>query len=76
MRPYRNLTAENPVLKRRNRNDMGNEYEYNRRLEVKMRKAEWRRNKYWSNAEFRELEKARSKEYQRKKRMKEDENKY
>lgn len=55
---------------------MGNEYEYNRRLEVKMRKAEWRRNKYWSNPEFRELEKARSKEYQRKKRMKEDGNKY
>lgn len=49
---------------------MGKEYdyEYNRRLAVKLRKAEWRRNKYWSNAEFRELEKARSREYQRRKR--------
>lgn len=55
---------------------MNKEYEYNRRLEVKLRKAEWRRNKYWSNPEFREMEKARSKEYQRKKRLKENGNKY
>lgn len=48
-----------------------NSSEYNRRLDVRLRKAEWRRNKYWSNAEFRELEKARSREYQRKKRMEE-----
>lgn len=37
-------------------------------LEAKLRNAEWRRNKYWSNPEFRELEKAKSREYQRKKR--------
>lgn len=52
---------------------MNKEYEYNRRLEVKLRKAEWRRNKYWSNAEFRELEKARSREYQLRRKMKEAE---
>lgn len=43
--------------------------EYKNPLSLRMKKAEWRRNKYHNNAEFRELEKAYSREYQRKKRL-------
>lgn len=41
--------------------------EYNARLDVRIRKSEWRRRKYAENAAFREKEKAYAREYRRRK---------